>query len=215
MAHDFLDDEWQQGSSDDPNESPKRQRPPRPRRPRGKGGIAILATVAVMLGVTAAWSLWGSRPSMSDPEPTAAATSAAEPTESAETASTSEEPTSEASEIPPADASVEEIVTRWATRSSAGDQTWNTELAGRFAPDAARRATGQGCLPLEGAPVNVNDATAASESEGAEWDGTVDLVVSDKTGTTTPLALRVSALWDETNEQWVLTSLQCVASGGE
>lgn len=215
MTHDFLDDEWQQGTSDSPDESPTSQRPPRPRRPRGRGGLAILVTVVVMLGVTAAWSLWGSRPSMSDPEPAPAATSAAEPTEEAEPAPTSEAPTSAASEIPPAGSSIEEIVTRWATRSSADDQTWSTDLAGRVAPDAARRATGQGCLPLEAAPVNVNEATAASESEGPQWDGTVDLVVSDKEGVTTPLALQVSALWDDTSEQWVLTSLQCVASGGE
>lgn len=219
MPHDFLSDEWQQspGSPDEP-ETAEAAAPP-PRRPRRRWGLFLFAGALVaMFAAAATFTWWGPKPDPVTAPPTldAPSSAAAEPTEdSPSDAATPGEET--ADELPDAGPTLEAVLVRWGTRSAPDDTSWIGDLNGQIAPDAARRADMASCLPLGEAPLTAADVQLepAADSGPQGWSGVASMTITDDAGAQTPVAVRTSALWDEPTEAWVVTSLQCVSSGGD
>src|SRR5690625_313511 len=214
--HDFLDGQW-----DQPDRAPPPGRSHRPARParspqggRGRLTGAILALAIVVILAATAIALWTPREDTRTPIEVAA------PTEQAPgTAATSEPPeeTTTAADAPPdGQPAVEQIITRWATRDSAEDESWSDDLSGHIAPDAARRLATLSCLPLQSAPLRVDGITPEGEpvQDASTWSGDLTVTVTDSDGAQTPVTVRAQAAWNEPTTTWMLTGLECLASGG-
>lgn len=219
--HDFLDEQWDQ-SDEAPAPRRSRRSSPPPRQPRG--GRGRLGAVALALGIVAilvatAVTLW--TPQERTPTPIEVANPTEENPDAAggaeEGSEQPEEATTPADAPPDAQPAVEQIISRWATRESAADESWSDELTGKIAPDAARRITVLSCLPTDSAPLRVDGITPAGApaQDGTTWTGDLTVTVTDSDGAQTPVTVRAQAAWNEPTTTWMLTGLECLASGGE
>ena len=74
-----------------------------------------------------------------------------------------------------------------------------------------------GCLPVQAAPLRVDRIQRTGEvtTDGDQWAAVVVVSVTDAAGAQTDVRVRAGAMWDETAGSWVLTQLDCLATGGE
>lgn len=214
--HDFLDEQWDQTDEATPRRPHRPHTPPRqPQGGRGRLGGVVLAVGIVVILVATAITLW--TPQERTPTPV----EVANPTEEnpADEDSEAQEPaeTTPAADGPPAaQPAVDQIITRWATRESAEDDSWSDELTGKIAPDTLRRITVLSCLPVQSAPLRVDSITPAGAptQNGTSWSGDLTVTVTDTDGAQTPVTVRAQAAWNEPTTTWMLTGLECLASGG-
>jgi len=174
----------------------------------------LVAVVGALLAATAV-VVWTPR----EATPTPIKTVAADDTPADTGAATSASPatsTAEADAPPPADATVQDIVTRWATRESPTDDSWSSDLTGMIAPDTDRRIRVMSCLPVDAAPLRVDGITPEGEATATDttYSRDLTLTVTDATGAQTPVTVRAKAAWSEPTSTWTLTGLECLSSGG-
>lgn len=214
--HDFLDEQWDQTDETAPRRHRRPQAPPRP--PRGGrrrlGGVVLALGIVVILVATAI-TLW--TPQERTPTPVEVADPDQQNTADQDADAQQPAEDSPAADAPPAASpSVDQIITRWATRASAEDDSWSDELAGKIAPDTLRRITVLSCLPTQSAPLRVDSITpAGTPTQGSTtWSGDLTVTVTDDDGAQTPVTVRAQAAWNEPTTTWMLTGLECLASGG-
>ena len=213
--HDFLDEQWDQTGEAAPRRPRSPRTPPRqPRGGRGRAGGLVLALGIVVILVATGITLW--TPRESTPTPIEVANPTEDATTAEETSQQPEEPATDAGAPPDAQPAVNQIITRWATRESAEDASWSDELAGKIAPDALRRITVLSCLPVQSAPLRVEGVTPAATptQDGTSWSGDLTVTVTDADGAQTPVTVRAQAAWNEPTTTWMLTGMECLASGG-
>lgn len=210
--HDFMDEEWSQDDQD----SPKAHRPRRhpARRRRVPGGL-IVAAVVVLLLIAAGVVLLHPREVTRTPIVTSTPEAAA-PVGASDSTTSAPAAASEEDAPPAAPPTVEQTIARWATRESPEDQSWQSELTADIAPDAARRIAVMPCLPVQAAPLRVDSLAPVGEpaQSGSAFSGDYTVTVSDATGAQTPVVVRVAAAWNTATDTWMVTSLECLASGG-
>lgn len=212
MPYDFMDEEWSQDDQQPPKDSRPRRQPGR--RRRVPGGL-IAAGVVLVLLIAAGVVLLNPRevtqtPIVTSTPEAAAPAGASDSTASAPAAASQED-------APPAAApTIEQTIARWATRESPEDQSWQSELTADIAPDAARRIAVMPCLPVQAAPLRVDSLAAIGEpaQSGTAFSGDYTVTITDATGAQTPVVVRVTAGWNDATSTWMVTSLECLASGG-
>lgn len=210
---DFSDDQ-SAPEGHDPTRGPRGRslRPPR------RGGGLLLALVIVVLLAATYWTLRTPRETTPTPVTVVTPSEDAPATADEEGQGSPDEDSSTTDEDPPPAAapSVQQTVARWATRESAKDESWSEDLSGQIAPDTARRLPSQTCLPVQTAPLRVDGITPEGEpsQSGTTWSGDLTLTITDKSNAQTPVTVRAQAMWDESTSTWVLTGLECLASGG-
>lgn len=210
--HDFLDEQWDQS---DEAPAPRRSgpRPPAPRR-RPAAGCAFVACLVLILAVV---YFVLAHPRETTPtrvqvnDPTAEQTTEAQSSDGG-----SSSPSAEPS-LPPADEDMEQVITRWAERSSAKDQSWQKEVSGQVAPDTARRLAVLPCLPTDDAPLHVVSLSPNADptQDDETWSGNYTLIVKGKKHGKSLVTVRPSATWDQSSHTWVLTTMDCPESGGD
>ncbi|WP_299306149.1 hypothetical protein [uncultured Brachybacterium sp.] len=214
--HDFLDEQWDQTDETAPRRPHRPYTPPRqPQGGRGRIGGVVLALGIVVILVATAITLW--TPQERTPTPVEVANPTEENTADEDSEAPQPEETTPAADAPPAaQPAVDQIITRWATRESADDDSWSDELTGKIAPDTLRRITVLTCLPVQSAPLRVDSLTPAGEptQSGTTWSGDLTVTVTDTDGAQTPVTVRAQAAWNEPTTTWMLTGLECLASGG-
>lgn len=217
--HDFLDEQWTQDNPEDtPGRRPRHSPSPQTPRRRRRGGQLLVLVLAIVVMLAAAYFTLRNPREVEQPRVEVATPSAAAPSEQDASAPATEDESSAPAVAtpPPGDASVEAIVTRWATRENPKDTSWSEELADQIAPDTARRMPLLTCLPAEAAPLRVDGIRPEGEParSGTSWSGDLTVTVTDKNNAQTPLTVRAQATWDEGTARWTLTGLECLASGG-
>lgn len=214
--HDFLDEQWDQTDEAAPHRPRRPRTPPRqPQGGRGRLGGLVLALGIVVILVATAITLW--TPQERTPTPVEVANPTEEDTDAEDEAGPPPTENTPAADAPPdAQPAVDQIITRWATRESPEDDSWSDELAGKIAPDALRRITVLSCLPVQSAPLRVDSITPAGDptQDGTTWSGDLTVTVTDTDGAQTPVTVRARAAWNEPTTTWMLTGLECLASGG-
>lgn len=214
--HDFLDEQWDQTDEAAPRRPHAPRTPPRqPRGGRGRAGGLVLALGIVVILVATAITLW--TPQERTPTPVEVANPTEEDTAAEGEAGPPPTENTPAADAPPdAQPAVDQIITRWATRESPEDDSWSDELSGKIAPDALRRITVLSCLPVQSAPLRVDSITPAGDptQDGTTWSGDLTVTVTDTDGAQTPVTVRARAAWNEPTTTWMLTELECLASGG-
>lgn len=215
--HDFLDEQWDQG---DETPEPRRPKAPRERSQRRLPAAGCVFAVVLVLVLAAVYIVLehprqAARPSVEVHEATAPPAEAA--SDGGGSSRSAEATTSTAASHPAADADMEKVITRWATRKSTQDQSWSDDLSAQIAPDASRRMAVLQCLPAKDAPLHVDSLTADAppNQDGETWSASYTLTVTGKKHDKARVFLRASATWDDSSDAWMLTSLDCPPSGGD